>query len=349
MKLIKTVDAVGQVLCHDVTQIIPGKFKGPAFRKGHVIRKEDIPVLLSIGKENLYVWEMNDAMFHEDEAAAVLRDLAINDHMSAGEPKEGKIELKAECDGLFKVDSKALMLINSTPQMMIATRHGNRPVKKGDKLAGTRIIPLVIEKEKMEDLKRRTLEATDGKPVLKLIPFVHKKVGIVTTGSEVYKGRIKDSFTPILEKKLAGYDTEIIGHETTDDNDQMTTAAIRKLVDLGADIVLCTGGMSVDPDDRTPLAIKNTGADIVTYGAPVLPGAMFLLSYLHPEGAAGRIVPVCGLPGCVMYAKRTIFDLMLPRILADDPITKEEIASLGEGGLCLGCETCTWPNCGFGV
>lgn len=344
MKLIKTVDAVGQVLCHDVTQIIPGEFKGPAFRKGHVITEEDIPVLLSIGKENLYVWAMDDTMYHEDEAAAILRDLAIGDHMTASQPSEGKIELKADCDGLFKVDSKALYLINSTPQMMIATRHGNRPVRKGDKLAGTRIIPLVIEKEKMEDLVRRTKEATGGKPVLKLLPFVHKKIGIVTTGSEVYKGRIKDSFTPVLEKKLAVYDTEVIGHETTDDDDRMTTRAIMKLVEAGADIVLCTGGMSVDPDDRTPLAIRNTGADIVTYGAPVLPGAMFLLSYLREKHAV-----ICGLPGCVMYARRTIFDLMLPRILADDQITKEEIAALGEGGLCLGCGTCVWPDCGFGV
>jgi len=346
MKLIKTVDAVGHVLCHDMTQIIPGKFKGPAFRKGHVITEEDIPVLLSIGKENLYVWEMDENMLHEDEAAGILRDLALNAHMSASEPKEGKIELRAECDGLFKVDSQTLRLINSTPQMMIATRHGNRPVRKGDKLAGTRIIPLVIGKDKMEDLRTRTLEATGGQPVLKLMPYVHKKVGIVTTGSEVYKGRIKDSFTPILEKKLAEYDTEVIGHETTDDDDKMTTAAIRKLAKAGADIVLCTGGMSVDPDDRTPLAIKNTGADIVTYGAPVLPGAMFLLSYLKMDN---RNLVVCGLPGCVMYAKRTIFDLLLPRILADDTITKEEIADLGEGGLCLGCETCVWPDCGFGV
>lgn len=365
MKLIKTVDAEGAVLCHDVTQIIPGKFKGPAFRKGHIITKEDIPVLLSIGKENLYVWEKKEGILHEDEAAAILRDLAMNDHMTASEPKEGKIELKADTEGLFKVDSGALRFVNRTPQMMIATRHGNRPVKKGDKLAGTRIIPLVIEEEKMKDLQKGTREITGGKPILSLIPFTHKKVGIVTTGSEVYKGRIKDSFTPILIRKLSAYDTEVIGHETTDDDDRMTTAAILKLVDAGADIVLCTGGMSVDPDDRTPLAIKNTGARIVSYGAPVLPGAMFLLSYLnkgsdpYPAGtdicppAADRgsdpCVTICGLPGCVMYAKRTIFDLILPRIMADDPVTAEEIADLGEGGLCLGCEVCTWPNCGFGV
>ena len=356
MKLIRTTEAVGHVLCHDMTQIIPGKYKGPAFKKGHVITEEDIPVLLSIGKENLYVWEKTDGILHEDEAAMILRDLAQGSHMSAGEPSEGKIELKAECDGLLKVHSEALLEVNSTPQMMIATRHGNTPVKKGDKLAGTRIIPLVIEKEKMEDLTRRTHAITSGAPILELKPFVHKKVGIVTTGSEVYKGRIEDKFTPVLIRKLEEYDVEIIGHETTDDDDRMTTAAILSLLEKGADVVLCTGGMSVDPDDRTPLAIRNTGADIITYGAPVLPGAMFLLSYLPPkEEAAGQedAAPksrrvVCGLPGCVMYAKRTIFDLLLARIMADDPITAKEIHALGEGGLCLGCSVCTYPNCGFG-
>lgn len=352
MKLIKTVDAAGHVLCHDMTQIIPGEFKGPAFKKGHVVTKEDIPVLLGIGKEHLYVWEKQDGMLHEDEAAAILRDLAIGPNMSAGAASEGKIELKADCDGLFKVNARALLAINSTPQMMIATRFGDTPVKAGDKLAGTRIIPLVIEKEKMDDLVRRTHEVTGGAPVLELKPYVHKRVGIVTTGSEVYHGRIEDRFTPVLIRKLEGFDAELIGHETTDDDDRMTTAAIRRLLDQGADVILCTGGMSVDPDDRTPLAIRNTGADIITYGAPVLPGAMFLLSYLPwgndpaSRGSSSRVI--CGLPGCVMYAKQTIFDLLLPRIMADDPVSAQEIHALGEGGLCLGCKVCTWPDCGFG-
>lgn len=348
MKLIKTVDAVGHVLCHDMTQIIPGQYKGPAFRKGHIVTKEDIPILLSIGKENLYVWEKAEGILHEDEAAVILRDLAMGEHMSADGPSEGKIELKAECNGLFKVDSRALLTINSTPQMMIATRFGNTGVKAGDKLAGTRIIPLVIEKEKMDDLVLRTREVTGGRPVLSLKPYVHRKVGIVATGSEVYHGRIEDRFTPILIKKLEEYDIELVGCEMTDDDDRMTTAAIRKLLDAGADLILCTGGMSVDPDDRTPLAIRNTGAKIVTYGAPVLPGAMFLLSYLPRENDTAPARVICGLPGCVMYAKRTIFDLLLPRIMADDPISLEEIHALGEGGLCLGCGTCTWPVCGFG-
>ncbi len=358
MKQIKTVDAAGHVLCHDMTQIIPGKYKGPAFKKGHIVTKEDIPILLSIGKENLYVWEKTEGILHEDEAAKILKDLAIGPHMTASEPSEGKIELTAETDGLFKVNSRALRVINSTPQMMIATRAGDVPVKAGDKLAGTRIIPLVIEKEKMDSLVQRTREVTKGAGILSLKPFVRRKVGIVTTGSEVYHGRIEDSFTPVLIKKLEAYDMELIGHETTDDDDKMTTSAIRKLLEKGADLILCTGGMSVDPDDRTPLAIRNTGARVVTYGAPVLPGAMFLLSYLDgptennpfsgPEAGQHPARVICGLPGCVMYAKRTIFDLLLPRIMADDPVSAEEIYALGEGGLCLGCSTCTWPNCGFG-
>ena len=252
--------------------------------------------------------------------------------------KEGKIELIADRDGLLKVDDAKMRLINGMGQLMIASRHGNFAVHKGDKLAGTRIIPLVIEKEKMEKAK----EMCAPEPILHLLPFVHKKVGIVTTGSEVYHHRITDTFTPVIREKLAEFDTEVIGQILCDDDHEKITKAILTHIENGADMVVCTGGMSVDPDDRTPLAIKNTGADIVSYGAPVLPGAMFLLSYYN-----GRI-PVVGLPGCVMYARRTIFDLILPRLMADDLVTAEELAALGQGGLCLNCEVCTFPNCGFG-
>ena len=193
------------------------------------------------------------------------------------------------------------------------------------------------------------LKATDGKPILNLLPFKEKKVGIVTTGNEVYYGRIKDTFTPVLEEKFAEYHADVIDHETWNDDDTKVTESILKMIREGADIVCCTGGMSVDPDDKTPLAIKNTGAKIVSYGAPVLPGAMFLLAYYEvKEGPEPRTVAVMGLPGCVMYAKRTIFDLVLPRVMADDPVTAEELAALGQGGLCLNCAVCTFPNCGFG-
>ena len=233
--------------------------------------------------------------------------------------------------------------------MMIATRHGGFGVKKGDKLAGTRIIPLVIEEEKMTAAEKACMEASGGSPILELLPFHRKKVGIVTTGNEVFYGRIEDTFTPVIESKFAEYDSEIIDHEIWNDDDTKVTASILKMIDQGADIVCCTGGMSVDPDDKTPLAIKNTGARIVSYGAPVLPGAMFLLAYYEvKEGPHPRTVVIMGLPGCVMYAKRTIFDLVLPHVMADDEVTAQDLAALGEGGLCLNCPVCTFPNCGFG-
>ena len=338
MKLIKTTEAVGHVLCHDMTQIIPGVTKDAVFRKGHVVREEDIPVLLSIGKDNLYVWEKDDTMYHEDEAADILRGLCQNDYMEASSPKEGKVELTAQTDGLFKVDEERLIRLNSLGEMMVATRHGNFPVKKGDKLAGTRIIPLVIEKEKMEAAK----EAVGEEPLLALLPYHHKKVGIVTTGNEVFHGRIRDQFGPVIREKLAEFDTEVLGQTIMNDDQEKITEAIQAFLDAGADMVVCTGGMSVDPDDTTPAAIKGTGAEIVSYGAPVLPGAMFLLAYTED----GR--PIMGLPGCVMYAKRTIFDLVLPRVMADERVTAQDLAKLGMGGLCLGCPTCIFPNCGFG-
>ncbi len=349
MKLIKTVDAEGAVLCHDITQIIKGVTKDAVFRKGHVVTKEDIPVLLSVGKDQLYVWEKEEGMLHENDGAEILCAMCKGEHMERSQAKEGKIELTAACDGLLKVDNKGLKAVNGFGQMMIATRHGNFAVKKGDKLAGTRIIPLVIEEEKMTKAKEAAMAVTGNKPILNLLPFKHKKVGIVTTGNEVFYGRIKDTFTPVIEGKLAEFDTEIIDHVTWNDDDTKVTTSILDMIHKGADIVVCTGGMSVDPDDKTPLAIKNTGADIVSYGAPVLPGAMFMLAYYQvTEGDDPRTVAIMGLPGCVMYAKRTIFDLVLPRVMADDKVIAEELAALGPGGLCLNCPVCTFPNCGFG-
>ena len=343
MKLIKTENAVGHVLCHDITRIIPGKEKGPVFKKGHIVREEDIPVLLSCGKENLYVWEQNDNMLHENEAAAILRDICTGGACSftASEPSEGKIEIRAAADGLLKIDRDALFDINYLGEMMIATIHGNRPVRAGEKVAATRIIPLVIEKEKMERAKR----AVDGRPILEIMPFCIKKAGIVTTGNEVCKGLIKDAFGPVLKSKLAEYGAEVTEQIFTPDDSESIKNAILDLVSKGAEVVLVSGGMSVDPDDRTPGAIKDTGANIITYGAPVLPGAMFLLAYLD---TGERRIPIMGLPGCVMYARRTVFDLVLPRVLAGEELIQMQIAAYGEGGLCLGCEVCTFPDCGFG-
>jgi len=338
MKLIKTKDAVGQVLCHDITQIIPGVTKDAVFRKGHVVCEEDIPVLLSVGKKNLYVWEASEDMLHENEAAEILYAICKGANMTRSEVKEGKIELFAGCDGLLKIDVAKLNRINGLGEMMIAARHGNFPVRKGDKLAGTRVIPLVIEREKME----RAKQEAGNDPIFNVLPYQHRKVGIVTTGSEVYEHRINDLFTPVIEEKLREFPAEVVAHVVCNDEHRMISAGIEKCLGKGAEMVICTGGMSVDPDDRTPLAIKNTGAEIVTYGAAVLPGAMFLLGYLEGN------IPVMGLPGCVMYAKRTIFDLVLPRIMAGEILRREDFVILGQGGLCLSCPVCSFPNCGFG-
>ncbi len=337
MKEIRTEDAVGHVLCHDITQIIKGVTKDAIFRKGHIVTEEDIPVLLSVGKKNLYVWEKDENLLHEDEAAQILYDICASKNMHGTDIKEGKIELLADVDGVLLIDREKLNSINSLGQMMIASRHGGFPVKKGDKLAGTRVIPLVIEKEKMEAARH----IGSGEPIFTLEPYKLKTAGVVTTGSEVYENRIEDTFTPVIIDKLTEYGISVTKHSICTDNHEDITSEINEMLNAGVDMVICTGGMSVDPDDKTPLAIKNVGTDIVTYGAPVLPGAMFLLSYKND-------VPVLGLPGCVMYAKRTIFDLVLPRIAAGVRISAEDINRLGEGGLCLSCPVCNYPNCGFG-
>ena len=337
MKLIKTIDAVGHVLCHDMTQIIPGEYKGARFRKGHIVTEEDIPVLLSMGKENLYIFEMDECKLHENDAAEILCRLCKGQNISRSEVREGKIELKAEIDGLFTVNRDKLNAINAVDELMIATRKGDTAVNKGDKLAGTRVIPLVIDKEKLDEAER----IADGTPIMNVLPYQLKTAGIITTGSEVFHGRIEDRFTPVLTEKLKACGIEVTSHILCDDDAENIKEAI-KLVRGNVDMILCTGGMSVDPDDNTPGAIKLSGADIVTYGAPVLPGAMFLLGY-YDDGT-----PVMGLPGCVMYAKATIFDLVLPRIAAGVKLTKADFVAYGEGGLCLGCENCTYPHCAFG-
>ena len=338
MKLIDTRSAVGHVLCHDMTQIIPGVYKGARFRKGHIVTEEDIPVLLSMGKEHLYVWEKTPGMLHEDEAAERLRALCQNEHMDATEVKEGKIELLAGCDGLFQVDVDRLNALNGVDELMIATRHTNTAVQKGDKLAGMRVIPLVIQEERLREAESLAGEG----PILSLTPWKLRTCGLITTGGEVAQGLVQDAFTPVIEEKLSAYGITVTERCLPGDDRGAITAAALDYHARGVDLVLCTGGMSVDPDDRTPGAIRDTGAEIVSYGAPVLPGAMLLLGYF----ADG--VPILGLPGCVMYSRATVFDLLLPRIAVGVRITRPELKALGHGGLCLGCPECHYPICPFG-
>jgi len=338
LKKVKVQDAVGMILCHDLTKIVPGEFKGCAFKKGHVIKEKDIPELLKLGKENIFVWEHKEGMLHEDEAALRIARAVAGEGIGLSEPSEGKINLAAKLKGLLKIDVERLNRINSIEHIMCATIHENQVVCEGQLLAGTRVIPLVIEEERI-----RFVEAIcNANPIINIRPIDAKKVGIVSTGSEIYHGRIKDRFGPVVKDKVEKYNCQVLGQTIVDDKVEMILKAINEYLVLGADMVIITGGMSVDPDDLTPLAIRSTGAHIVSYGAPVLPGAMFLLAYLDGK------TPIMGLPGCVMYSKTTVFDLVLPRVLAGEILSKNDLSRLGHGGLCTTCPSCTFPACSFG-
>ena len=337
-ELVKTENSIGFILCHDLTQIIPGQIKDARFRKGHIVSEQDIPVLLSMGKENLYVWKETQGLLHENEAALRLATLCENLHIRKTEIKEGKVELLAEIDGLFSIDTARLNAINSIGEIVIATRHTNTAVKAGDVLVGARVIPLVIDKDALEKA-----EALCGSlPLASLTPWKLKTAAIVTTGSEVFHGRIQDKFTPVVIEKLEKYGITITAQKIVGDNADDIKAAILEMKETAPDMILCTGGMSVDPDDRTPSAIFSVCKEVVSYGAPVLPGSMFMLGYF----ADG--VPVMGLPGCVMYHKPTVFDLVLPRVIAGVPLSQTDFAVMGHGGLCLRCELCHFPNFAFG-
>ena len=337
MKEVAVEKAVGTILAHDLTQIIPGEYKGAKFKKGHIITAEDIPLLLSMGKKHLYVLEKDDTDVHENEAAFRIASKAAGDGIRLTEPSEGKIELIADIDGLLKLDRSRLYELVAQDEIMFASIHDNIVVRKGEKLAGTRIIPLFVAEEVMQKAEK----LLSNGPLIKIVPLKNMRVGVVTTGSEVYSGLIEDSFGPVLIKKFGALGSTVEKQLFADDDDEMIADCIRQLIDDGMDIIGITGGMSVDPDDKTPSGIRKAGGNVVSYGAPVLPGAMFMLSYIND-------VPVVGLPGCVMYSRTSIFDLIVPRLLAEERITKADINRLAVGGLCLNCETCTYPLCGFG-
>lgn len=338
MRVVPVYQAEGMVLCHDVTEIIPGKRKGRAFRKGHIISKEDIPKLLNIGKENIYVWEVNAKTLHENEAATRFANAIAGLGLQLDEASEGKVEIKANTFGLLKVNTEALDKINDIDQVAAATLHSNQIVNVGRKVTGCKIIPLVIGADKLEQIEQI---CSDYYPVIEVKPLQACKVGVVTTGSEVYYGRIQDCFGPVLKDKFERLGSSVLQQVFVPDDISMIAKAIQSLVAQGADMIVTTGGMSVDPDDVTPSGIRAAGGQIAIYGAPTLPGAMFMLAYLGD-------VPVLGLPGCVMYHKSTIFDLVAPRLLAGERLSRKDITRLGHGGLCLVCEECHYPECGFG-
>ena len=337
MKTIDTVDAVGTVLCHDLTRIVRGEVKETAFRKGHVVRPEDVETLLSMGKTRLFVWDLGPDMVHENEAAAAVRDALVPSGFESTEAKEGRVTLRAGGDGLFLADLARLEAANDFDDVSVAVRQSGVPVRRGDSCAAVKIIPLAVHRSKIERIRTRLA----GRPLMEIRPWLPLKAAVVATGGEIFHGRVKDQFTPVVEEKLAEFGIPVLLKRVSDDSLEMISGHVREFLAAGADLIVCTGGMSVDPDDLTPGAIKAAGAEIVSYGAPALPGAMFLVAYI------GR-VPVLGLPGCVMFGKRTIFDIILPRIAAGFMVTRREIRNLGHGGLCLECPTCVFPVCGFG-
>lgn len=336
MKKVTVENAVGMTLCHDITAMRDG-FKGAAFRRGHVITEEDIPKLLDLGKRTVFIWEEHAGEIHEEDAALRMAAMAQVDGAHYTAPSEGKVLLLADTRGMFRVDTVLLEEINSIGDLTISTLPDHFPVEAGDRLASMRIVPLVTQETQIE----RAEALCKGRKLLDLRPYQKKKLGVIITGSEIYTGRIQDKFEPVVRAKMQKYPCEILGVTICDDDLNMITGAARRFLDAGADFLVFTGGMSVDPDDLTPTAIRSLGAEIVTHGVPSQPGNMTLVAYLGD-------VPILGVPGAAISLPTTVFDVLLPQIFAGDRLTKKELIRLGDGGLCRLCKPCHFPNCTFG-
>ena len=338
MKKIPLKKAIGTVLAHDITRIVAGEFKGVGFKKGHIITHADIPELLKLGKKSLYVLNLSEKQLHEDDAARRIARAICGDGLVWTEPREGKTNIQSDKDGLLKIHSGGLLRINRMGDVIISTLKNHFPCKSGQTVAATRIIPLTIPTQRIE-----RVESLAGRlgPIIRILPYKKMKVGGVVTGSEIYEGLVQDGFDSYVGNKVRAHGSELIKKIQVPDDDQAIARAILELKDLGCDLILTTGGLSVDPDDVTRKGVKKAGAQILFYGTPILPGAMFL--YARLDGT-----PILGLPACVYYHPATIFDLFLPRVLAGEEITREDRAAMGHGGLCLNCPKCRFPVCPFG-
>ncbi len=339
-KSIPVAQAVGMVLPHDITEINGTAFKGRAFKKGHIIREKDVEHLKRLGKEHIYVFALTPEEIHENEAALLLAEALAGPGVGYSEEvSEGKIELLAQCDGILKINKEALYALNMSGEAICATLQSNTPVKKGEQVAATRLIPLISQRAIVEQAIQAVREAAE--PAVSVKQLRKSRAGLVITGTEVYSGRIQDKFEPVLRKKLAQLGSEVISVSFAPDDIDHIASEIAKAIEQGADLIVTSGGMSVDPDDVTRLGIQAAGAVDMEYGTPVLPGAMFMVARIGE-------VPVLGLPACGMFHKITVFDLVLPRILAGEKIGRKELAELGHGGLCRNCKVCQYPVCSFG-
>ncbi len=339
MKIISLEEAVGTQLAHDITEIRPGEFKGAAFRKGHTVCDEDICRMQRLGKNHLYVLEVADDEIHENEAAAILASALAGDGVTwENNPREGKIDLYAATDGLLRVNVPALAAFNLVDEVMCATLHNHLPVKQGEKIAATRAIPLVMKRAAID--RAAAIAGANG-GVISVKTLTQVKAGLIVTGDEVFHGLIQDRFAPILSRKVEDLGSEVAAVEFLPDDAQAIARTISAFLAQGCNLLLLSGGMSVDPDDVTRHAIRLAGAAEIHYGSAVLPGAMFLVAYLGQ-------VPLLGVPACALHHPVTVLDLVLPRILAGEKIGKVELALLGHGGLCRDCRNCTYPHCPFG-
>ncbi len=338
-KKIRVEEAVGLSLAHDITEIRKDEFKGVAFTKGHVVNQKDICHLMKLGKRHLYILDLDETKVHEDQAVLELVEaLAGNGVDYNDKPKEGKLELLAARDGLLKINVEALIDFNLIPDVMCASIHTNTPVKKGAKLAGTRAIPLVIDKDVLgQAIGIAKLNA----PVFEVQKYKKARARLIVTGSEVFNGLIKDKFEPIVRKKMESYGSTLAESIILPDDREMIAQTLKEYLSKDTDIIITTGGMSVDPDDITRFAIKDAGVDKLFYSAAVLPGAMFQLAYKGDT-------PIVGIPACGLYHEVTVFDLVLPRLLAGEKPDNRDMARLAHGGLCQDCSTCTYPKCSFG-
>ncbi len=337
IKKISVEKAVGKVAAHDMTQIIPDEFKGVRFKKGDIIKEEDISILKDMGKENIYVLELDDNHLHEDEAAKVMADYFISENIRLSEPHEGKISLIAEVDGILNINKDILFKANTEDDILITTGHSKSPIQKGEIIAGVRINPLVIEKSKIDRVEKILSRAE----IFSIASFQDYKVGVVITGNEVYEGRIEDKFLPTLKRKFRRWGGKLLDYRYVPDNTDEIKEALLELKEKGAEILLTGGGMSVDPDDVTPAGIRKTKANVVKYGVPVLPGNKLMVAYLED-------IPILGLPACVIFEEITVFDIVYPRILTGEKINKEKLVKLSYGGLCHHCPVCQYPHCSFG-
>jgi hypothetical protein len=339
LKKIELIDAVGTKLAHDLTEVRPGEFKGAAFQKGHTVCNEDLCRLQKMGKNHLYVVDLDEDEIHEDQAAAILADALAGDGIVwKDEPREGKIKLMAGRDGLLAVNTAVLAAFNMVAEVMCATLHNHTLVKKGELVAATRAIPLTMKRAPIE---RAAAIARQNGAVLAVNSIRKSRVGLVITGNEVYHGLIEDRFAPILTEKVEALGSQVAGVALAPDDAGLISKAIRSHLDRGCNLLMLSGGMSVDPDDVTRQGIRSAGATEMHYGASVLPGAMFLVAYVGD-------VPLLGVPACGLFHRITVLDLVLPRILAGEKIGKAELAFLGHGGLCKDCKQCVYPHCPFG-